>query len=93
MVSEEEMSEIMRGVPAIGPNNAGVNEAAHLLAEAMKEGVVYDSSEHFHILHLVDPDETCIDGDIDLQDIVLDGHLGQDRQRVRVIMRLEGGSG
>jgi len=42
MVSEEKMRDIMRGVRAIGPNNAGVQEAAHLLAEAMKEGVVYE---------------------------------------------------
>ena len=42
MVSEEEMRKIMRGVRAIGPNNAGVQEAAHLLAEAMKEGVEWE---------------------------------------------------
>ena len=44
MVSEEEMRKIMEGVRCIGPNNAGVKEAAHLLAEAMKEDVVYEST-------------------------------------------------
>jgi len=44
MVSEEEMRKIMKGVRAIGRNNAGVNEAAHLLAEAMKEGVVWSDT-------------------------------------------------
>jgi len=42
MVSEEEMCEIMKGVRCIGPNNAGVKEAAHAIAEAMKEGVVWE---------------------------------------------------
>jgi len=44
MVSEEEMRKIMKGVRAIGLNNAGVKEAAHLLAEAMKEGVVWSDT-------------------------------------------------
>jgi len=44
MVSEEEMRKIMRGVQAIGRNNTGVEEAAQLLAEAMKEDVVYEST-------------------------------------------------
>ena len=32
----------MKGVRCIGPYNAGVQEAAHLLAEAMKEGLAWE---------------------------------------------------
>jgi len=40
--SEEEMQKILKGVRTIGPYNPGVQEAAHTIAEAMMEGVVYE---------------------------------------------------
>ena len=40
MLSKKKMRDILGSVRAIGRNNAGVEEAAQLLAEAMKEGVV-----------------------------------------------------
>ena len=43
--SKKEMCDILRSVRCIGPNNAGEQEAAHLLAEAMKEGVVWEGTD------------------------------------------------
>ena len=48
MVSEKKMRDILRSVRAIGPNNAGVEQAAHLIAEAMKEGVVWEEAGICH---------------------------------------------
>ena len=90
MVSEKKMRDILRSVRAIGRNNAGVEEAAHLLAEAMQEGVVVQldggwlppSSAHKGILWIVDTDivvvPNCSEGAI------------ADEERVSVIVTREG---
>ena len=48
MLSEEKTRDILKSVRSIGANNAGVEEAAHLLAEVMKEGVVWKGHGYCH---------------------------------------------
>ena len=60
-------------------------KTAHAIAKKMAKGVAWTSERgHFRIQHLVEPDETCIDGDMALEDIVMPGHIGEDGQRVTV---------
>ena len=71
-----------------------VHKAAHAIAEKLAEGVAWTSERgHFRIQHLVEPDETCIDGDMDLEDIVMPGHIGEDGERVTVTVTKEEGDG
>jgi len=90
MVSEEEMSEIMRGVRCIGPNNAGVKEAAHLIAEAMRKGVVLE--DVFKATDL----EDCVRliskaGDTEIR-TTRDG-LSDGKKYLVTFRKVEGGSG
>ena len=89
MVSEEEMRKIMKGVRAIGRNNAGVNEAAHLLAEAMKEGVVWEGTGQ--IVHGLSSTSVNVPGAgrLTLEDNWGDARLAVHGQRVTVTVRVE----
>jgi len=98
MVSEEEMRKIMKGVRAIGRNNAGVNEAAHLLAEAMKEGVVWKRDCRVTHLNSVrgynakGTELTDESGDT-IFAVILGDWLAEEGARLRLTARVEGGSG
>ena len=93
MVSEEEMRKIMRGVRCIGPYNAGVEEAAQLLAEAMQKGVGWEGTGQ--IVHGLNSTSVNVPGAgrLTLEDNWGDARPGVHGQRVCVIVRLEEGMG
>ena len=92
MVSEKKMRDILRSVRAIGRNNAGVQEAAHLLAEAMKEGVVWEGEAELRHLHCPpDAEHTYLHyphiDDYAYTECFSEGYVGKHGERVRVIVR------
>jgi len=98
MVSEEEMRKIMKGVRAIGRNNAGVNEAAHAIAEAMKEGVLWEGEAELRHLHCPpDAEHTYLHyphiDDYAYTECFSEGYVGKHGERVRVTVRVEDRSG
>ena len=88
MVSEEEMREIMRGVRCIGQYNAGVEEAAHLIAvadrEAMKKGMVWEGTGQ--IVHGLNSTSVNVPGAgrLTLEDNWGDARPAVHGQRVRI---------
>jgi len=98
ILSKKEMCDILRSVRCIGPNNAGVEQAAHLIAEAMKEGVVWEGEAELRHLHCPpDAEHTYLHyphiDDYAYTECFSEGYVGKHGERVRVTVRREARDG